>query len=158
MRLTHDLSNSVFWHQFQRQKLTSCANFLVFDLLRLRKGSLVTRYAHLLTVFLISGLQHALTDVAEGYSWQSSGSILFFLTQAGGIILEDAVQAMYSKRYYNSGRKQAQSGRAKYVGYLWVIVFLVWSTPAWIYPALRENKGEEKDTLIPYSFVKLVKT
>ncbi|KAL9120579.1 MAG: hypothetical protein Q9187_002866 [Circinaria calcarea] len=89
---------SFFWHQFQRQKLTGPAGFLVFDLLRLPRGSLKARYTHLMIVFAISGLQHALIDMAEGYSWQSSGSVQFFLTQAVGIMIEDAVQAIYSRQ------------------------------------------------------------
>ena len=150
----------MFWHQFQRQKLTGPANFLVFDLLRLQPGTLIARYTQLLTVFAISGLHHALIDVAEGYSWQSSGSIQFFMMQAVGIILEDTVQAISSKQLHHDHGKLAGSVPAKwarYLGYIWVAVFLVWSTPVWIYPALRVNNGEDKDILLPYSFIGLLK-
>ena len=156
-RLIHTLMFSVFWHQFQRQKLTGSANFLIYDLTRLRKGSLITRYAHLLVVFLISGLQHALVDVAEGYTWESSGSLQFFFAQAAGIMLEDAVQAICRRQLRDSRGKPISTGWARYTGYIWVTLFLVWSTPMWIYPALRVNKGEEKDILLPYSFVALLK-
>ncbi len=36
-------------------------------------------------------------------------------------------------------------------GYVYVFVFMVWSTPVWIYPSLYANKGEEKDRVVPYS-------
>ncbi|MCJ1432277.1 hypothetical protein MMC27_001633 [Xylographa pallens] len=150
----------MFWHQFQRQKLTGSADFLVFDLVRLQRGSLTARYAHLLAVFAISGLQHALVDRAEGYSWQSSGSIQFFLTQAAGIMLEDAIQAMYNQqlgRNHNKHSRSIQANWVRYTGYIWVAVFLIWSTPVWIYPALRVNEGEEKDILLPFSIIGFLK-
>lgn len=111
-------------------------------------------------VFAISGLQHALIDMAEGYSWQLSGSVQFFLTQAVGIMVEDAIQAIYSRQLSAGYGKQVPSVLvrwARFIGYIWVAVFLVWSTPMWIYPALRVNKGEEKDILLPYSFIRLLK-
>ena len=75
-------------------------------------------------------------------------------------MLEDALQAMYRKFFSEGQGKQVRSVPVRwqmYIGYLWVAIFLIWSTPAWIYPALRENKGEDKDILLPYSFIGLLK-
>lgn len=50
-------------------------------------------------------------------------------------------------------RKIEQMFLLRVIGYLWVFVFLVWSTPVWIYPSLRMNKGEEKDAVVPFSLI-----
>lgn len=45
--------------------------------------------------FFISGLLHAITDIACGLSWPESGAIRFFSTQLLGIVLEEFVWNIY---------------------------------------------------------------
>lgn len=45
--------------------------------------------------FFISGVLHAITDVACGLSWHESGAIQFFCTQLLGIVLEEFVWNIY---------------------------------------------------------------
>ena len=158
---------SVFWHQFLRQRLSSISNYVSLNLLRLPKGRWITRYTRLLLAFLVSGMMHALTDVGQGYSWKSSGSIHFFLTQWLGIVVEDTVQGAYcsvspSRTFKDSeGREPLNRGIQKcwirVIGYVWLLLFLAWSTPVWIYPALRVNLGEDKDIALPFSTLSLLK-
>jgi len=131
--------------------MSSPASFVTIDILRMPKGTLVSRYTHLFLTFFLSGLIHALTDVAEGFAWQQSGSIRFFCTQAVGIILEDGVRTMF--RWVVPDHKDASRYQSliRIFGYVYVFVFMVWSTPVWIYPSLYANKGEEKDRVVPYS-------
>ena len=78
----------------------------------------------------------------------------FFCTQAVGIIIEDGAQTFY--HWAMPDRKDALIHQpfAKILGYIWVVIFMVWSTPAWIYPSLYANRGEDKDLIVPFSLVK----
>ncbi|KAI4252327.1 MAG: hypothetical protein LQ352_004355, partial [Teloschistes flavicans] len=86
---------SVFWHQHIRKQFSAPADLLVYRVLRLRQHSLSARYTHLFTVFLLSGLFHTWLEKSQGFSWNDSGQLHFFLTQAGGIVAEDAVQSVW---------------------------------------------------------------
>ena len=93
-------------------------------------------------------------DLASGMTRQESGSVQFFCTQALGIILEDSVQALYQR--YKTNLLPASEGWTKVIGYIWLGVFLVWSTPVWAYPAIRRDKGREEDIILPVSIAKLL--
>ena len=58
-------------------------------------------------------------------------------------MIEDAVQEVYRL----VGTKNASRSRtpiwAKMIGYVWVVAFLAWSTPAWAYPIIRTINKEE---------------
>ena len=137
------------WHQHLRKYFTALADLIVYKALRLRKGKLVTRYLHLSLIFLISGLCHAWIDFAQGFPARQSGQIPFFVTQLVGILLEDTVQAVYrSMRGVQWGAPPTPMARA--VGYVWLAVFLWWSTPIWFYPQRRISRGDD-DEMLPFS-------
>lgn len=116
----------------------------------------MSRYTHLFMTFFLSGFIHAMTDVAEGFTWQQSGSLRFFCTQAVGIIIEDGVQTFYHWAVPDRKNALIHQPFAKILGYIWVVIFMVWSTPAWIYPSLYANRGEDKDLIVPFSLVKAI--
>lgn len=121
----------------------------------------MARYARIFTTFFISGALHTSADLAVGMDLRESGSIRFFCTQALGILLEDSVQALYHHhRFVPGGGATKSSNRsgtvAKLIGYLWLGVFLVWSTPVWAYPAMRRNEGRTEDMVLPFSIVKML--
>lgn len=70
-------------------------------------------------------------------------------------MLEDGVQAMYrSIRGLSRGfGKQQPPLWARLVGYVWVVLFLTWSTPAFTYPMSAAYKGEERDEILPFSLL-----
>ena len=103
-------------------------------------------------MFLVSGLQHGVTDVAEGIPWSRSGSLQFFLNQFLGVVLEDAVQDLWRRVGGRPGTKGMKV--VKMMGFLWVFLFHAWSVPGWIYPCLVATTGEEKDKVVPFSIVK----
>ena len=146
---------SFFWHKVQQQKMAGPARFITNSLLQLPKGTQFSRYTHLFWTFFISGLIHALTDLGRGLPWEQSGAIQFFTTQVVGIVTEDVVKRVCRPL---SGTKNdgLTAGLLKGIGYVWVVAFLVWSTPVWIYPSLYTDKGERKDQIIPYSVVGLL--
>jgi Membrane bound O-acyl transferase family len=141
-----------------RQPFSSIGNFLVEDILRLTHHRLVARYSKILATFLVSGLLHLAVDLALGMSLAESGSVRFFCTQALGIAVEDGVQAIH-RAVYDGGRGTVSDqprAWARVVGYVWVVVFLAWSTPVWVYPAIRMNNGGVDDRILPFSVLRML--
>lgn len=136
--------------------MSSPASFTTDIILHIPKGTLPSRYTHLFLTFFLSGLIHALTDIASGFTWQESGSIRFFCTQALGIMAEDGLQALVRGSLPDRKVPARYQSVVKVLGYVWVFAFLVWSTPVWIYPSLYANRGEEKDLIVPYSVLGVV--
>ena len=141
---------SVVWHQHFRKTLTGLADLVVYKILRLPKSGLITRYSHLSLVFLLSGLLHTWVEVGQGFPARQSGQMQFFATQIVGIVVEDAVQAVY-RAVCGIQRGAPPTPMARAVGYVWLIVFLWWSTPAWFYPRQRVSRGDERDAFLPFS-------
>ena len=146
----------VFWHQYQKQKTSSPASFITNSILRLPRGTVLSQYTHLSLTFLCSGIEHALSDVAQGLPWGRSGAIQFFCTQATGIILEDALKNTFHSLVPNGRKHVRLEAFSRTFGYVWVFIFMVWSTPVWIYPSLSANKGEAKDLIVPFSLIRFL--
>lgn len=45
---------------------------------------------------------------------------------------------------------------ARMVGFVWLVAFLTWTTPGWSYPLLSRNRGQLKDSVVPFSVVRPV--
>lgn len=108
------------------------ASIITTQILRLPPGTLVSQYAKFTVVFLISGLWHFAGDF--GLPNAENGTVGFFLLQAGGIMFEDAVRELY--RYCGWYLPKFWERR---IGYLWLVTFMIWSTPKWGYPKMRYN-------------------
>ncbi|KAF7889118.1 hypothetical protein EAF00_009418 [Botryotinia globosa] len=141
-----------FWHQLHRQRLSSPAAWIIYDVLGMQKGSVAGRYAAMFIVFLISGISHAIPELATGLKWKQSGAVRYFLTQYFGIVLEDVVKELSSK----FGILRSEKSR-NVIGYVWVFLFQVWSVPAWMYPQLVGIKGGPEDEPLPFSVVRLLR-
>ena len=144
---------SIFWHQYLRVTLEGCASLVVRSL-HIPKGTLIYRYTHIFLCFLASGLIHIGADWGETIPLRESGALYFFLTQAFGIMLEDAFQAAY---YHFSGkqRKKETPKMHKIVGFVWLAIFLTWSSPVWLYPQIRHIRLGP-DNFWPFSLIKYV--
>jgi hypothetical protein len=81
---------------------------------------------------------HVVVDSGGAVPMAQSGALRFFCTQALGIIAEDGVQELYRRVF---GNQKSRVGKA--IGYLWVLAFLSWSTPVWVYPVARTMKRED---------------
>lgn len=124
---------------------------VVYEALRFPKG-VAARYLYLSLVFLFSGLIPEFLDIAERGPRSFMDSIHFFMTQAVGIMLEDAVQAAY--RAMRVGRRGTPpSPVTRMTGYIWLILFLGWSTPVWTYARQRASRGEDSENLLPFSLL-----
>ena len=71
--------------------------------------------------------------------------------QAAGIVIEDVVQAVY-RRAFKAGAGPNQRMFERGIGYAWVLFFLVWTSPVWIFPVTV--KMREEDALISFDAVK----
>ena len=138
-----------------RRPLCSSATFVTRDLLGLPKGSLLARYTHLIFVFAFSGLLHMVGHVAEGSSLSASADVFqFFVTQGAGIMVEDGLSALYRRWIISEERSRlSRSTRAAEMvsAYAWVLLFLTWSTPVWLYN-IAVNPSSEP--FLPFSIVR----
>ena len=76
-----------------------------------------------------------------------AGSLVLFLLQPLGIMLEDAIQTL-TRRVPTS----RSLDRVRWVvGYVWVVMFLAWSTPKWFYP--QQRLGIDPANLLPFRVV-----
>ncbi|KAL4406216.1 cytochrome P450 monooxygenase [Colletotrichum abscissum] len=131
------------WHQCLRSGLTGHADVIEHHIFPFRQR-LVSRYLRIFISFFISGLIHHTSDMAMGMTAENVGAFTFFLLQPIGIIAEDAIQAI-SKQVPLC---RSASRVRVFVGYLWVLVFLVWSTPTWFYP--QQRLGLDASGLLPF--------
>ena len=99
----------------------------------------------------MSGLQHIVTDMASGMPLRNSGSIQFFVTHFFGILIEDTWQELWFRVGGMSNTKATVT-----LGFVWLFLFQVWSTPVWLYPMLVDRKGLEKERLLPFNFVQVL--
>ena len=140
-----------------RQTFGGPARFLVHDILHIPPNTLTARYAKILATFFVSGLLHLSTDLAGGIPLAESGAVRFFCTQALGICLEDSVQAVYRhfvpKKVLENSRSASREYLVQIIGYIWLILFLSWSTPVWVFPAIRRNTGTAEDRILPFSIL-----
>ena len=138
------------------------------------------RYLAVFLTFAMSGLLHLCGDVAAGIHWRESGVLQFYCTQALGVVIEDRAQALYhyfergrrkrqpaqrpmkrldpaqkvsriAKEVPSNGVNQRPALWKRLIGYLWVIVWMVWSMPVWTYPVSQRNKGEG---VLPFGFLR----
>ena len=136
-----------FWHQCLRQVLNGHADVIADSIFNIPRATILSRYTRLFLAFLISGLIHHSSDLAMGIPRAEAGSLVLFLLQPLGIMLEDAVQTL-TRRVPTSG-SLCRVRRA--VGYIWVVVFLAWSTPKWFYP--QQRLGIDPGNLLPIRIV-----
>lgn len=144
----------MFWHQINRQKVSDIVNFLLCTVFKSSRKTITTKYLSFFLHFFLSGILHAGTDMASGVPWQELGTVQFFCTQLIGIALEEGAQHVYRfafpSRY--AGHRSTMLW-ARLLGYIWVILFIAWSTPVWIYPSLSRLRSGSADAVLPFSIV-----
>jgi hypothetical protein len=130
-----------------RNFLEPLSDFLSTTLLRIPKGTLISRYTRLTFAFGISGFFHTIMDIVLGIHPLDSGTLRFFLMHAGGIMVQDAFQELYRV----CGGKP--NGCTLAVGYIWTSMFFVWTTPSWSWASIRVLVPRG-DSSLPFSFAK----
>ncbi|RFU79343.1 cytochrome p450 monooxygenase [Trichoderma arundinaceum] len=124
--------SSNYYHQGLRKALSGPADWIV-DLV-IPRGNLISRYSRLALAFFLSAILH---HQAEG---SETGQLIFFSSQALGIISEDIVFKLYS---FSPIQLPRHIERA--LGYLWVLVWLVCLVPYWSYSTMRTIDDPVRD-------------
>lgn len=120
--------------------LTGHADLIVDNALPfIPRRSRISRYTKLAVAFFISGAIHSRADQLMGVPNAENGAIVFFLLQAIAIMMEDTLAPVFSAVLPQPLRRV--------LGWFWVLGFLVWSSPIWIYSSSR--LGIDSAALLP---------
>lgn len=145
-----------------RWPLSSYSNIITRQWLGLHRRSLLYRYLNNALVFTLSGASHVIANWKVNVYDGDIGCLGFFLSFPLGYMLEDSAQ-----HFWNTGKHRIMKdpGPAmcsklhsillyleKAIGFAWVLGFLTFVTPWWIYPYLRVG-GE---LALPCGFVELL--
>lgn len=133
-----------FYHQLLRRGMGSVAYVFTHKCLHLPRHTKLSRYVHMTTVFAVSGVFHALCDLTQGIPLKESGAMQFFVVQALAIMFEDSVTALLASLTESVGVPKPFNllvVASKVFGYCWVVAWLAWSTPIWIFPTLQRDEG-----------------
>ncbi|OJD11735.1 hypothetical protein AJ78_07544 [Emergomyces pasteurianus Ep9510] len=155
-----------FWHQVVLRPLESITSFIVHSVLCLpRRPKSTTRITNgdgngkehpnqtklrprdkllffitdcikLNTLFLVSGLVHINSDRQLGITFRDTRCMSLFVRQAWGIMFEDAVQWMYRCITGSKGDGPVKLWH-RLVGYMWLVIFALWSVPPWVFSSAR---------------------
>lgn len=142
-----DFANRLVWHQTLRSILSSNCDFVLLSLLRLPRQSLLTRHARLAASFALSGVLHHVVDALVGVPLQESGMFKFMSIQWIGIVIEDFVRFVWRKM---GGRLPGCTART--LGYAWLCLWLVWTSPGVFYPYSRIADGTRQEHgMLPFT-------
>jgi hypothetical protein len=119
-------SRSSVWHQQVRQICSAPGNYLVRNVLKLRKGSFASKYIQLFATFGISGFIHAAGGMLVHRSMEDDNAMRVFLLQGVIIMVEDYV-IDFGKRL---GLKDSLFWRL--VGAVWTVLAIGISLESWI--------------------------
>ncbi|KAL8672926.1 MAG: hypothetical protein Q9168_002632 [Polycauliona sp. 1 TL-2023] len=136
-----------FYHQLVRRGCGSIAHAATYRLLQLQRGGFLGRYLFILLTFAVSGAFHTCSDVSQGIRLGQSGAIRFFCMQTLGILIEDGMQASWQSPPGEPGTRRP-SLLIRMMGYMWVVLWLVWTTPSWTYPMMKIDQGGR---ILPFS-------
>lgn len=115
----------------------------------LSRGTNRAKYTRILFAFMSSGVMHLGVDLSAGVALHDSSAVRFFVTQALGLIFEDCIMSIYCLAPHSM---RLPATLTKTLGFVWVLLFLTWSVPAYLYPMMwRSNQGLQ-DSTIPFSF------
>jgi hypothetical protein len=140
-----------------RRPLTAPANYLVHNILQLSRHSIPAGIITIISSFALSGLLHTAAGISSGMPADQLGIFRFFCTQAFGVIVEQAVVSLYSKmKGQNTDASQEQHDPAWYAriaGYVWVMAFMTWTGPSWIYPQAAKVPAQGPTNFLPFSII-----
>ncbi|KAI5290227.1 hypothetical protein KEM54_002142 [Ascosphaera aggregata] len=143
-----------FWHQLLRHMLETNSAFIAHSLLGIPKMQkdeaqsvrLTRRYTKLVLTFIVSGLFHLGSDVSIGVPFSQSRAVAFFMIQSAGIILEDSVEAVWSKFLGSNKTHNDISPWKKALGYVWVTMFMALTVPMW---SIQIAKATSRLPIVP---------
>ena len=94
---------------------------------------------------------HVMADAGGSLSIRESGAMQFFCMQGLGIMVEDIAQGLF-QRYFDLKPASRALRIGRLFGYLWVPFFLIWTSPVWVFPVIRNMQVD--DALLSLGAVK----
>ncbi|KHO00256.1 TRI7-like toxin biosynthesis protein [Metarhizium album ARSEF 1941] len=146
-----------FWHQMLRWPLTSWANYLARDLLRLPRPSLTERYLNTLLVFLLSGLLHVVVDSVQGVPPSQSKAMVFFPLFTVGFMVEDGIQEAWKRLGAPKQARQPDLGTPlwqRVLGFVWVITWMSLTSRQYLFAS--RQMSEHGREFVPISVVRFI--
>ncbi|TGO83829.1 hypothetical protein BPOR_0586g00010 [Botrytis porri] len=135
------------WHQNIQLTIKGPAEFITHTILHIPRSTLIARYLKIFLTFAVSGATHVAADYGSGICPAQSGAMSFFCAQSLGIMIEDEVQEIWRLM---GGKKNTLLG--KIIGFIWVLVFICWSSPVWVFQFARTMRRE--DMLLTFGALK----
>lgn len=120
---------SRFWHRLVYRPYGGMARLLLDKIPGLKRRSPVYWALLSFLVFSISGFVHAIVTAAMGCRCGWWADLQFYLLQFGGILFEEAVD------YVTQGGLSSR----KWLGHIWLFLFLSWSVPKLYLPHWKWN-------------------
>ena len=153
-----DPMTRTFWHQYYRSTLEGLSGAMPHDILCLPHSGLVIRHTKRFFVFFFSVCMHIAFDVGAAVEVRH-GAIKFCYTQVLSIIIENTVQAQWSHiQISQQGGYCKAANWKRWVGHIWVLMFVVWSTPVFQYPAppAMTSKRPVGDEMLPFNVARIL--
>jgi hypothetical protein len=151
-----------FWHQLLRRPLTAPANFFVHEVLQLPRQSVPAGALTLVFSFALSGILHTAAGVSSGMPAYQLGVFRFFCTNALGLMFEQGIVSLYRRvQGQDKSERQGISEPDWYIraaGYVWVIMFMTWTGPSWIYPQAIRAPAAGPTAFLPFSVIRWYKS
>ncbi|KAL5001708.1 membrane bound O-acyl transferase family-domain-containing protein [Aspergillus recurvatus] len=132
------------WHQTLRRPLASNATFLA-TLVGLAPKSTGAHWIRVLISFVESGIIHSACDMGFGIPFEKSGGLAFFTLQILGLFLESLFQSIAARMGFRTDGRPS-----RVIGYVWVCVFMLWTTPLWVNPILVSLASDGVRVMSPW--------
>ena len=127
-----------FWHRLVYRTNAAFGALVSQKVLRLPRASLLDRTLINFSVFLLSGIVHALVTWQLGFVCGYWQDIWWFCVNFIAMLAEEWAQ-WFARRLMGGRFENTNAGKA--VGFLWVYGFLFWSLPKSSYPKISCGTG-----------------
>ena len=126
-----------FWHRLVYRHSTAFGLLISEKILRLRRGSALEQLFVNFSVFLLSGVVHALVTLQLGFRCGYWEDVSWFCLNFVAMLVEERVQWAFGKL----GGWTRNQALGKGVGMVWVFGFFFWSLPKTQYPKIYCDTG-----------------
>ena len=135
-----------FWHRLHLSSYSEYANFMLPRCML--RNTVIKRLLMTFSLFLISGLVHQVTSRQLYPDCPDYADMKFFWTNAVAVSLESVLLRLAPRRppSEDGQRREARRSRVqrllgvalvRFVGYVWVVSFFVWTIPKSYYPRVH---------------------
>ncbi|KAF2636270.1 hypothetical protein P280DRAFT_473121 [Massarina eburnea CBS 473.64] len=131
---------NMFWHRVIYRSFSSHAS-IISRALGIRQNSQLARYVNAFLVFGLSAVMHSLISAKFGNRCAWGRTMAYWTMQPVAFILEHVVQSVWHATLRRSVRRLLGNNGLlnvceRLVGYVWVVVWLLWEAPKRTFPLM----------------------